>query len=206
MRTDSTVVKADRRIQQGDATRTAITAAARELFGEHGYAATSTEEIVAAAGVTKGALYHHFGGKQELFRVVLEQVLLEVSDSVVAIFNQPDPWRDLVEGCTAWIDAHRDPDVRRIVLTDARAVLDDDVVRDIESRYVTVAIRGALRKNHTAGLLDDTPLRPLAQMLIGALREACLYVAGADDQAAARDEAVAIVTQMLDAFRRGEAS
>jgi AcrR family transcriptional regulator len=193
--------KSDKRLVQGEATRNALVVAARRLFGEQGYAATSTEEIVAAAGVTKGALYHHFGGKQELYRVVLEQVLHEVSDAVVAIFNQPDPWRDLVDGCAAWIDAHQDPAVRRIVLTDARAVLDEDVVRDIEGRLGVVAVRGALRKNRTARSLDDAPLRPLALMVIGALREACLYVAQADDPAAARDEAVALIARMLEGFR-----
>ena len=208
MRTTGTVVnrQSDKRLLQGEVTRTALLAAARQLFGENGFAATSTEEIVAAAGVTKGALYHHFGGKQELFAVVLEQVLHEVSDAVVAIFNQPDPWLDLVDGCAAWIDAHRDTAVRRIVLTDARAVLDEEAVRAVESRYAVVALRGALRKNMTAGTLDPEPLRPLALMLIGALREACLYVADADDQATARDEAVALVTRMLSSFRSTGAS
>ena len=184
MRTGSMDVneKSDKRLIQGEATRTALLAAARQLFGDQGYASTSTEEIVGAAGVTKGALYHHFGGKQELFRVVLEQVLHEVSDAVVAIFNQPDPWLDLVGGCAAWIDAHRDPAVRRIVLTDARAVLDEDVVRAIEGRYAVTALRGSLRKNKTAGALDPDPIAPLALLLIGALREACLYVANAADQ------------------------
>lgn len=207
MRTDGTVVKRppktkDRRLDRGDATKAALIAAARELFGERGYAATPTEDVVAAAGVTKGALYHHFGGKQELFRVVHEQLLHEISDAVVAIFNQPDPWRDIVDGCAAWIDAHRDPAVRRIVLTDARSVLDDDMVRDIEGRFGVVALRGALRKNRTAGMLDpDADLNALALVLVGALREACLFVAGAADQQQARDEAVTIVTRMLESFR-----
>lgn len=203
MRTNGTVVNenSDKRLIQGEATRAQLLAAARHLFGERGYADTSTEEIVAAAGVTKGALYHHFGGKKELFAVVLEQVLLEVSDAVVAIFNQPDPWRDLVDGCATWIDAHNDPAVRRIVLDDARAVLDEDEVRAVENRFAVVAVRGALRKNMTLGVLDPQPLRPLALMLIGALREACRYVAESPDAASARDEAVALVTRMLTSFR-----
>ena len=207
MRTDGTVVKrqtarTDKRLDRGDATRAALVTAARQLFGERGYAATPTEDIVAAAGVTKGALYHHFGGKQELFRVVHEQLLHEISDAVVAIFNHPDPWRDIVDGCAAWIDAHRDPAVRRIVLTDARSVLDEDMVRDIEGRFGVVALRGALRKNRTAGLLDPgADLNALALVLIGALREACIFVADAGDQQQARDEVVAIVTRMLESFR-----
>ena len=98
-----------------------------EVFGEQGYGATSTEEIVARAGVTKGALYHHFSGKDDLFRAVYEQVELEVADRVAAVFMAPDPWDALVDGCVLWIDAHQDPAVRRIVLRDARAVLGWDV-------------------------------------------------------------------------------
>jgi AcrR family transcriptional regulator len=77
----------DKREAQGDATRLALLAAARQLFGEKGYAATSIEEIAAQAGVTKGAVYHHFGGKGDLFQDVYEQVMREVSDQVVSKFN-----------------------------------------------------------------------------------------------------------------------
>src|SRR6201986_4735093 len=132
MHTVSTTVK-DKRVAQGDATRTALVDAARPPLGEAGYAATATDEIVAAAGVTKGALYHHFGGKEDLFRAVFEQVQHEVSDHAVSEFLAPDSWQALVRGCTLWIDAHLDPAVRRIVLQDARAVLPWGEVRAIEN-------------------------------------------------------------------------
>jgi AcrR family transcriptional regulator len=200
MHTVGTTVK-DKRVAQGDATRSSLVDAARRLFGEAGYAETATDEIVAAAGVTKGALYHHFEGKEGLFRAVVEQVQHEVSDQAVVEFLRPDSWQALIQGCTLWIDAHLDPAVRRIVLQDARAVLAWDDVRDIENRYGVVALRGALRKAAHAGVITTQPVRPLALLLLGALTEACLYIADAEDPEAARKESVDLVTEMLGAFR-----
>jgi AcrR family transcriptional regulator len=191
----------DKRIAQGEATKEALVQAARDLFGTQGYAATSTEDVVAAAGVTKGALYHHFDNKEDLFRAVLERVQRDVSDQAVAEFLGPDAWESLLAGCGLWVDAHLDPTVRRIVLHDARAVLGWDDVRSIENRYGAVALRGALRKGMHAGVLDRQPLRPLALLLMGALAEACQYVADADDHLAARAEVGALITRMLSGFR-----
>jgi AcrR family transcriptional regulator len=191
----------DKRVAQGDATRAALLRAARELFGDQGYADTSNDEIVARAGVTKGALYHHFTGKEDLFRAVFEQVQHEVSDEAVAEFLRPDSWEALVRGCALWIDAHLDPSVRRIVLQDARAVLGWDDVRAIENRFGAVALRGALRKATHAGVIERQPLRPLALLLMGALGEGCLYIADAADQDAARAEVGELIVRMLSAFR-----
>jgi len=148
----STDVK-NRRVAQGDATRAALIIAARELFGAHGYAETSVDDIVAKAGMTKGAVYHHFEGKEGLFRAVFEQVHREVTDQAAAEFLGPDPWQSLLDGCRLWVDAHLDPAVRRIALEDARSVLGWDVVRDIENRFGAVALRGALRRAMHAGVL-----------------------------------------------------
>ncbi len=193
----------DKRIAQGDATRAALLQQARELFGTRGYAETSTDEVVARAGVTKGALYHHFRGKEDLFRAVFEQVQHEVSDEAVAEFNRPDSWEALILGCGLWIDAHLEPSVRRIVLYDARAVLGWSDVRAIENRFGAVALRGALRKAMHAGVFERQPVRPLSLLLSGALSEACLYIADAEDPIAARDEIGALITRMLSAFRLG---
>jgi AcrR family transcriptional regulator len=200
MHTESMDVK-DKRVAQGDATRAALVGAARELFGEQGYVDTSNDQIVARAGVTKGALYHHFTGKEALFRVVVEQVQREVSDQAVAEFLGPDSWKALLDGCGLWIDAHLDPSVRRIVLQDARAVLGWEEVRAIENRFGATALRGALRKAMHAGVIEQQPLRPLALLLIGALGEGCMYIADAPDPVAARSEVGALITRMLSAFR-----
>ncbi|HXM72294.1 MAG TPA: helix-turn-helix domain-containing protein [Candidatus Dormibacteraeota bacterium] len=191
----------DKREAQGDATRLALITAARELFGERGYAATSIDEVAARAGVTKGAFYHHFGGKANLFQQVYEQVMHEVSDQVVSKFNEPDHWTALTSGCQLMIDAQLDPAVRRIALHDARSVLSWDVVHLIESRYGAVGIRGALRKAMHGGVIEPQPLRPLALLLAGALSEACFYVADADDPTQAREEVGRLVVRILEGLK-----
>jgi len=191
----------DKRVAQGEVTRSALIDAARELFGNQGYGNTSTDEIVTRAGVTKGALYHHFRGKDGLFRAVFEQVQRDVSDQAVAEFLGPDSWKALVSGCDLWVRAHLDASVRRIVMQDARAVLGADEVRAIENRYGVVALRGALRKAMHAGVLERQPLRPLALLLIGALSEGCFYIADESDPAAAQIEVADLITRMLSAFR-----
>jgi len=195
------MAKSDKRLAQGEATRRALLDAARAAFGSQGYAATSLDEIVAAAAVTKGALYYHFADKESLFRAVFEQVEREVSDQAVAEFLQPDPWQALIVGCRLWVEAHLASDVRQIVLNDARAVLGWEVARAIETRFSTVAVRGALRKAMSAGVLTRQPLMPLALMLTGALSESCLYVAQADDPATALEEVGGLIATMLLGMR-----
>jgi AcrR family transcriptional regulator len=193
----------DKRIAQGTATREALLAAARELFGERGYAETSTDDVVSRAGVTKGALYHHFSGKEALFRAVVEQVQLDASDQAVAEFLGPDSWIALRRGCALWVDAHLDPAVRRILMQDARSVLGWEEARAIENRFGAVALRGALRKAMTAGVLHRRPLRPLSLLLMGTLSEACLYIAESEDPPTARAEVDTLLEEILGGFRAG---
>ena len=185
------------RVAQGAATRASLVDAARKVFGARGFADTSLDEVVAEARVTKGALYHHFRGKEDLFAAVYEQVQREVSDNVVTEFLRPDPWEALQLGCELWIDAHLDPAVQRIAMRDARSALGWEAVRQVEAKYGAVPLRGVLRRAIRAGLIDPVPLRPLALMLMGALGEACFYVADADDREAAREESFAMIRRLL---------
>jgi AcrR family transcriptional regulator len=191
------------RAAQGASTRAALVDAARRLFAKRGFSSTSLDEIVADASVTKGALYHHFQGKEDLFAAVYEEVQREVSDQVVAEFLRPDPWEALVQGCELWIDANLDPVVQRIVMRDARAVLGWDTVRDVEARYGAVPLRGALRRAMRLKKIHTAPLRPLALLVMGALNEGCLYVADADNQGAARDEVRTLVETLLTGLATG---
>src|SRR5262245_13147404 len=102
-----------KKVAQGASTRAALIELGRTMFGEKGFAETSVEEIVAAAGVTKGAFYHHFSGKEDLFREVYEQVEREVTDQVAPSFTADDAWDSLVGGCLATLDAHLEPSVQR---------------------------------------------------------------------------------------------
>jgi AcrR family transcriptional regulator len=211
MHTDGTDVKRDvtresrtrgnRKAAQGASTRAALLEAGRRLFGSRGFADTSLDDIVAAAGVTKGALYHHFAGKEALFQAVYEQVNREITESVAPSFMESDPWDALVAGCMATLDAHLDPAVRQIVLFDGRSVIGWEAAREIDARYGAIIVRGALRRSMNAGVIERQPLQPLAQMLNGALTEACLLIAAADDTDAARAEVGSVVERVLHGLR-----
>ncbi|MFZ0667803.1 MAG: TetR/AcrR family transcriptional regulator [Acidimicrobiales bacterium] len=188
---------AEARAAQGAATRATLVEVARQLFGAKGFSDTSLDEVVAEARVTKGALYHHFKGKEDLFAAVYEQVQKEVSDQVVVEFLRPEPFEALRLGCELWIDAHLDPQVQRIAMRDARAVLGWEAVRDMETRYGAVPLRGVLRRAVRQGLIEQVPLRPLALMVMGALTEACFYVADADDLESARSEVRALTMRLI---------
>jgi AcrR family transcriptional regulator len=190
------------KIAQGELTRARLLDVARTLFGTHGYNDTSLDDIVAAAGVTKGALYHHFTGKEDLFRALFEQIKREVSERVGATFLGPDPWQSLLDGCQAMVDAHLDPAVRQIVLLDGRSVLGWERARQIESRYTAAVLRGALRRAMQSGVIERRPPRPLALMLNGALSEACFFVVDSDDPESARQEIQELIARLLEGLRQ----
>jgi AcrR family transcriptional regulator len=188
---------------QREATTAALIAAARELFAERGYAAVGTEEIVQRAGVTRGALYHHFkNGKEELFRAVLVQLSAELVKQVVALASAGgDPWDELVVGCEAFLDACARPDVQRIMLVDGPSVLGWDVWREIDSGYALGALEAAIQAAIDAGELIPAPANAVAHVLLGALDEAAMVVARADDQVAARVEMGKTVRRLLEGLR-----
>ncbi len=173
------------------ATRGALLAAARELFGTRGYADVGTPEVVARAGVSRGALYHHFADKTELFAAVFEAVEADLTarfGGLLAAAGVEDPLGALTVGVGAWLDASAEPEVRRIVLLDAPSVLGWERFREVGMRYGVGLVEGTLRAAMDAGQLTERPVRPLAHILVGALDEAALYVALAPDPAAARAE------------------
>ena len=191
--------------EKASRTRDALVAAARDRFGEQGYAATSVDEIVRQAGVTKGALYHHFADKEALFRAVVEDVKGSVTAVMAERFldatTEPDALDTVIRGCLAFIDLHRDPAVRRITLLDARSVLDPWTRRELEARYEVAVIRGALRRAANLGVIDPQPFGPLAHVLAGGLSEACALLAEVDDEATVREEIDAVVGRLLAGLR-----
>jgi AcrR family transcriptional regulator len=188
--------------ERSAATRAALIAAGRELFAERGYAAVGTEEIVQAAGLTRGALYHHFAGKRELFEAVYEQIEGEVSERIAAdALGGPDPLEALRAGGRSFLEHCLEPEVQRIVLLDAPAVLGWERWREIGARYGLGLIEAALQAAIDAGQIPPTPVRPLAHVLLGALDEAAMAVARADDPAAATDEMASVLSSLLDGLR-----
>ena len=184
------------------ATREALVAAGLELFGKRSYGEVGTEEIVKRAKVTRGALYHHFSDKRDLFRAVHERV---EEDLVERIGRQmggiSDPWEVMVTGTRAFLDACEQPDLKQIALVDAPAVLGWREWREIDERYGLGLMRAALGGAIEAGVLRPVPLDAISHLMLGALSEAAFVVANADDAKAAREEAEGALFALLEGLR-----
>ncbi|QNP66160.1 TetR/AcrR family transcriptional regulator [Streptomyces genisteinicus] len=166
------------RAQQREQTRQALLREGRRLFSGRGYADVGLTEIVAAAGVTKGALYHHFAGKAELFRAVLEEAQQEVARRVEgAAAAHDDPWEQLVAGCQEFITAATDPEVRRVMLVDGPAVLGWTEWRAMDEAGSARHLADALTALVDAGVIVRQPVGPLVHLLSGAMNEAALWLA-----------------------------
>jgi AcrR family transcriptional regulator len=185
---------------RSQATRAALVTAARRLFAEHGYAGVGTEEIVRAAGVTRGALYHQFRDKTDLFDTVVQTVEAEVTQRIAteAMASVSDPAEALRSGARAFLDAFAEPDVERILLLDAPGVLGWLRWREIGQEHGLGVITEALSAAIGTGDLVDQPVSPLAHLLLGALDEAALKVAHADDPGATRTEMAEALDRLLD--------
>ena len=191
--------------QRSESTRVALLEAARRLFSELGYVRSGQEAIVSAAGVTRGALQHHFGTKQALFIAVYEEVEREVVTAVAeaAMAVGPDrPLEMLRSGCQAYLDAVLDPTVRRICAVDGPAVVPTDIRQEITDRYAMGLVREAVEHAVQIGELRDTPTEPLARMLLAGVIAAAEYVATAPDPQVARAEAGATVDLLLANLKR----
>jgi AcrR family transcriptional regulator len=183
---------------RSEATRQRLVTAARALFGERGYAAVGTEEIVQAAGVTRGALYHQFRDKADLFAAVAEEVEAEITERIAAgAASGDDPVGGLRAGVQLFLDVCAEPEVERIILLDAPAVLGWEAWRDLAGRYGLGLVQLALQAAMDAGAIVPQPVVPLAHVLIGALDEGALYVARAEDPVTARQECTAIFDRLL---------
>jgi AcrR family transcriptional regulator len=192
-----------RQTERSDATRGALLAAARELFTEQGYSSVSTEEIVRAAGVTRGALYHHFRDKQDLFRAVFEVIEQEMAERVAtAALAETDPWAQQRLATGAFLDNCLDPAVQRIALTDAPSVLGLAEWREIEERYGLALIQAAVQNLMDQDLIERQPVEPLAHLMLGAFTEAGLLIARAADREAARAEVGESIERLMQGLRK----
>jgi AcrR family transcriptional regulator len=189
--------------ERAAATRAELMRAARELFAARGYADVGTEEIVRAAHVTRGALYHHFTDKRDLFRAVHEQLADELLVGIGArLADVEDPWEALVTGVRAFLDACTDPALVRISHLDAPAVLGWAEWREIDARHWLGLVSSGLQEAMDAGVFAPRDVRPLAHMLLAAFAEAALLIANAPDPAAARREVEAPLLALLEGLRR----
>lgn len=184
-------------------TREALIEAARPLFAAQGFAEVALETIVRAAGVTRGALYHHFADKTELFAAVFEKVEAEVAarmGEAIAASNQTDPVEVMRLGAEFWLDVCSDPEVQRIVLVDAPAVLGWTRWTEIGDRYNTGMVRALLTNAVETGRIPPQPIEATVLTILGAMREATLYVARAEDHDQARIDAGVVMNRLIRAL------
>jgi len=184
--------------ERTEATTGALVDAARELFARDGYDATSLDAVAARANVTKGAVYHHFDGKRQLFEAVFTREVEQLATPLVdAYARKKDPWEAFKAGCRAFLDECLDPDLQRIVLLDALAAIGWEQVRRLESPLLDMMQVG-IAQAAEAGRIAHRPPAPLAHFLYGALCETAMIVARADDQKAAHRQAVSEINRILD--------
>ena len=186
--------------ERTEATTSALVDAARELFARDGYDATSLAAVAAHANVTKGAVYHHFDGKPQLFEAVFTREVERIAAPLVAAYaRKKDPWDAFEAACRAFLDECLDPELQRIVLLDAAAAIGWEEVRRLEAPLLEMMELGIAR-GIEAGRIASRPPGPLATFLYGALCETAMVVARADDQKAAHRQAVGEIGRILDAL------
>ena len=191
-----------RREAEAQATREALIRAALELFTQRGYANVGTEEIVARAKVTRGALYHHFADKRDLFRAVFERVEADLMERIGAEMEATgDPWELILGGMRSFLDACEEPAVKRISLTDAPAVLGWQEWREIDNRHGLGLTRAALQSAVDGGVIRPIAVEPMAHLFVAALSEAAFVIAYADHPRKARAEVEAALLQLIEGLR-----
>jgi len=188
------------RARQAEATRSLLIDVARRMFTEQGYAATSIDDIIRQAGVARGALYHHFPGKEALFQAVYETVEAEVVAAVVeAAAAQSSPWDAVHAGLSTFLDACLEPSFRRIVVLDSVSVLQAKAMELGIDPVELPMLRNLLTPLLGTTTFDGMAVDALAHVALGGLYGASLYIARAPDLLVARAE----VDRVLDTLIRG---
>jgi AcrR family transcriptional regulator len=196
-----------RQDERSEATRTALIAAGRELFSERGYAEVGTEEIVRTAGVTRGALYHHFKDKAQLFAAVLDHVEDEISATAESkALEVEGPWEQLRVVCHAFLDAYTGSKIERIAVLDAASVLGSEGWCSIVHNNTVRVLRERIQAAIDAGVIEDQPVEALAHLLLGGLNVSARVIARADDIPAARAMVGTTIDRILNGVRGTVAS
>jgi AcrR family transcriptional regulator len=175
--------------ERTEATRGRLIAAARRLFAEQGFAATSTEQILSETAVSRGALYHHFPSKTDLFQAAFEQVEDELTARLLQIAGaggETDPLRILELGFAAFLDQCLLPEVQRIVMLDGPTVLGWDLWHQLDERYAFGTIKAVLTVAADTGRIAPESVESLTHLLVGAVMQAGMVVARSDDPLTAK--------------------
>ncbi|MTD58289.1 TetR/AcrR family transcriptional regulator [Amycolatopsis pithecellobii] len=192
-----------RRLDYSESTRSALVDSAVELFTKRGYAGTSLDEVAKRARVTKGALYHHFSGKQALFEAAFAQVESGVFGRLEEIMNGPQAaWERALGGLREFISSCLDPAYQRIAIHEAPVVMGWERWREAEDRASFGLIRSSLEDLIEAGEVDNVPVEITARLLFGALSAAATEIASSPDPKKVGAQVETVITQLLTRVRR----
>jgi AcrR family transcriptional regulator len=186
-------------------TRRTLIQVARSQFGQYGYAQTAAEDLVRIAGVTRGALYHHFDSKEGLFRAVLEDVQQDVARRIdAAVADLDDPWAQLLAGCRAFLAASLDAEVQRIMLIDGPATLGWEAWREIDAEQSMSLLGESIHQLVATGVISVPSVEATVHLLSGAMNEAALWIAQVEQPRQALAEAIASLEHLLAGLRRAD--
>lgn len=192
-----------RRLDYSESTRSALVASAVELFTKRGYASTSLDEVAKKARVTKGALYHHFSGKQALFEAAFDSVETKVQDRLMKIILEGDEpiWDRTINGLRSYIKACLDPAYQRIVIHEGPVVMGWERWREAEDQFSFGLIRSSLEALIEAGEIDEVPVEITARLLFGALGAAATQIAKASDAKKEGAKVETVIVELLNRIR-----
>jgi AcrR family transcriptional regulator len=196
-------IKLSLKVQSGQKTYAELVAIARKVFSKRGYSDTAIEEIVRKAGVTRGALYHHFEGKKGLFLAVFKDAQTDIANRIIQVDRSVRSiWERFILCTYTFFEACSDPELQRIVLIDAPAILGWDVWRKIDEEKTHDVLRSHLKELLDRGIIKPLPIEPLTHLISGAANEAVLWIAGSDDPKRAFDEAWSTMKAFLNSLRK----
>lgn len=193
------VTARSRRLEYSESTRHALVDSAVDLFTKRGYAATSLDEVARRARVTKGALYHHFSGKQALFEAAFDAVESAAMGRLTEIVVGPgDPWERAMNGIRHYIEICLDPSYQRIVIHEAPVVMGWERWREAEDHYSFGLVRAGIQALIDAGQVEDLPVEIAARLLFGALAAGATVIARAEDPKKTSVEVSSTIITMLE--------
>ena len=192
-----------RRLEHSESTREALVDSAVTLFTKHGYAATSLDAIAKRARVTKGALYHHFTGKQALFEAAFDAVETQVLERLQRIMRgSAPPWERALQGLRSFLESCLDPAYQRIAVHEAPVVMGWERWREAEDQFSLGLISESVRELIEAGEVDDVPVEITARMLFGALSTAATTIASSAEPKKVSAQVETVIVRLLERIRR----
>ncbi|MQA10675.1 MAG: TetR family transcriptional regulator [Pseudonocardiaceae bacterium] len=191
-----------RRLDYSEATRAALVDSAVELFTKHGYAQTSLDQVAKRARVTKGALYHHFSGKQALFEAAFDLMESRCVQRLGEILNgSASPWDRARAGLRAFVETCLDPSYQRIVIHEAPVVMGWERWREAEDNFSFGLVRAGVEMLIEAGEIEEVPVEVTSRLLYGALSSAAIFIATSTDQKKVGAEVTSTIERLLEIVR-----